>query len=365
MSTCGPTLSVVALSGLLENNYFDPILWNLYSTCRYLYHKKPRDLGRREIRIRNYASCNIVSLSEREPSVESVVGELSVEIVKTLQWLKGDLTGVRDLLIYDKATPHYAMVGLSQPKEKDDDVDDDEKVFNTTKVFYVIPAEWLHYVYARFEDNSWTMYLAAKRFCCRQVLARGTVTIARRENIGIASVYAQVDNLYVPFPNYFHIGVGNCGKEIHTVLADVGIFVNGQQLYNSACLIAHPYGKERGVIYALSQHDEKLQFSDGPVTSKYLKAIMKHLLVCRSCNMYVDKLVEMICTSLVKDSTVLTGMVETNSTADKIMPGGVPCYSYILDGDFFTMRKDSYEAPLKTLLNRRNRKNVNICKDND
>jgi hypothetical protein len=333
-----PALNIVALSALLENNYFHPILWNLYSTCRYLYHKKPQDLGQREIRIQNYASCSIVSLSES---------------VKTLQWLKGDLTGVRDLLIYDKATPHYAMLGLSQPD------DDDEH----SKVFYVIPAEWLYYVYARFENNSWTMYLAAKRFCCRQVLVRGTVTIARRDNIGIAPVYAQVDNLYVPFSNYFHIGIGECGKEIHSVLADVGIFVNGLQLYNSVCLIAHPYGMERGVIFALSRHDEELLFSDGPVTSKYLKAIMKHLLVCRACNMYVDKLVEMICDSLVKNSVILVDMDGTNVTADKILPGGVPMYSYILDGDFPTMRKDSYDATLKTLLDRRNRKNVNICKD--
>jgi hypothetical protein len=50
-----PGLNIVALSGLLENYYFHPILWNLYATCRYLYYKKPQDLGRREIRIENYA----------------------------------------------------------------------------------------------------------------------------------------------------------------------------------------------------------------------------------------------------------------------------------------------------------------------
>ena len=337
-----PGLNIVALSALLENYYFHPILWNLYATCRYLYYKKPQDLGQREIRIENYASCTLVG-----------------ESVKTLQWLKGDLTGVRDLLIYDKAMPHYALLGLTQPDNDNDDNDDGER----SKVFYVIPAEWLYYVYARFENNSWTLYLAAKRFCCRQVLVRGTVMIARRDNIGMASVYAQVDNLYVPFSTYFHIGVGECGKEIHSVLADVGIFVNGLQLYNSVCLIAHPYGMERGVIFALSRHDEQLLFSDGPVTSKYLKAIMKHLLVCRACNRYVDKLVEMICDSLVKNSVILVDMDGTNVTADKILPGGVPMYSYILDGDFPTMRKDSYDATLKTLLDRRNRKNVNICKD--
>ena len=334
------SLNIDALSLLLENYYFHPILWNLYATCRRLYSKKPRDLGRREIRVENFK--------------DSIVSES----VKTLQWLKGDLTGVRDLLLYDKAKPHYALLGLSPFEDKDEN---DETVSVRPKVFYVIPAEWLYYVYARHENNSWILYLAAKRFCCRQVLVRGTVMIARRDNIGMSSVYARVDNLYVPFSDYFHIGIGPCGKEIHNVLADVGIFVNSLQLYNSVCLVAHPYGMERGVIFALARHEDELSFSAGPVTSKYLKAIMKHLLVCRTCNMYVDKLVEMICNSLIKNSVILDEMLDTNVTADMTLPGGVPVYSYILDGDFPTMRKDAYNAPLKTL-DAKKRRHVDICK---
>jgi recombinational DNA repair protein RecR len=105
-------------------------------------------------------------------------------------------------------------------------------------------------------------------------------------------------------------------------------------------------------------------FTAGLVLAKYLKAIMKHLLVCRTCNMYVDKLVEMICNSLIKDSEILSEMDSTNVTADKTMPGGVPVYSYILDGDFPQMRRDAYNAPLKTLktLKKKEKKNVNICK---
>jgi hypothetical protein len=336
------SLNIDALGLLLENYYFHPILWNLYATCNHLYYKKPRDLGRREIRVENLTD-SIVSESESE----------------TLQWLKGDLSGVRDLLLYDKANPHYALLGLSSPDEDKDE--NDETVSVRPKIFYVIPAEWLYYVYARLENNSWTLYLAAKRFCCRQVLVRGTVMIARRDNIGMSSVYAQVDNLYVPFSDYFHIGVGSSGKEIHSVLSDVGIFVNSLQLYNSVCLIAHPYGLERGVIFALSRHEDKLLFSAGPIMSKYLKAIMKHLLVCRTCNMYVDKLVEMLCDSLIKNSVILDEMPNTNVTADKTLPGGVPVYSYILDGDFPIMRRDAYNAPLK-MLPAGQRRNVNICK---
>jgi hypothetical protein len=77
--------------------------------------------------------------------------------------------------------------------------------------------------------------------------------------------------------------------------------------------------------------------------------------------MYVDKLVEMLCDSLIKNSVILNEMPDTNVTADKTLPGGVPVYSYILDGDFPIMRRDAYNAPLK-MLPAGQRRNVNICK---
>ncbi|CAB3996210.1 Hypothetical predicted protein [Paramuricea clavata] len=158
-------------------------------------------------------------------------------------WLKGDLSGTRDLMLYDKNTPSYCLVGLTTSYQAHDDEDDEES--RSDKTFYIIPAEWMHYVYVRYENDSWSMYLAATTFCCRQILVRGTVMVARRENISIKSEYAMVDKCYVPFKNYFHIGIGQCSSEVHDVLADVGIIVNGEQLYNRACLLAHPYGKER------------------------------------------------------------------------------------------------------------------------
>jgi hypothetical protein len=204
------------------------------------------------------------------------------------------------------------------------------------------------------------MYLAAKKFCCRQILVRGSVMIARRENISIKPQYAEVDEHYVPFENYFHVGVGKCSSETHDILADVGIFVNGQQLYDRVSLLAHPYGKEREVIYSLSVHEQIFQFSNDLISGKFLKLIMRHLLVCRKCNMYVDKLIEMICDTLVKNDT-LSGVMNECGSSDNILDGNVPCYSYILDGDFVDMRKDAYNAPLKTLM-KKDRKNVDICK---
>jgi hypothetical protein len=187
------------------------------------------------------------------------------------------------------------------------------------------------------------------------------MTIARRENISIEGRYCKVDAKYVPFENYFHVGVGKCKAEIHDVLADVGMYINGQQLYARTKLIAEPYGKAREVIYTLSVYEKKFKFGHDFISGKFLKKIMRHLLVCGLCNMYVDKLIEMICNILVKYDP-LSGIMQPNDGADKIIDG-IPCFSYILDGDFVSMRRKVFNAALKTLP-RDERKSVNdICRE--
>jgi hypothetical protein len=154
-SYTGPPLNLQALSELLESNYFDPVLWSLYYTCSYLSNKKPRDLGKREIRIRNYRDACVYELKEEHDEMKRVA------VKQNLLWLKGDCTALRDILIYDKAKPWYALMGIdSEPHIVDNDYDDNR----TNKTFYIIPAEWLPYVYVRLENNSWSMYLAKKDF---------------------------------------------------------------------------------------------------------------------------------------------------------------------------------------------------------
>jgi hypothetical protein len=343
-SFTGPPLNLQALSELLESNYFDPVLWSLYYTCRYFYNKKPRDLGKREIRIRNYRDSNVYKLCEE---LKQVV------IEEKLLRLKGDCTALRDILIYNKAKPWYALMGVVTQPDDDGDEDDEDKVGPRT--FYIIPTEWLPYVYVRrHKNNEWSMYLSKNKFCCRQVLVRGSVTVARRDNISIEEGYCKAEN-------YFHIGVGECKAEIHNVLADVGIFINGQQLYERTKLIAEPYGKVREVIYALSVRDKIFNFGgEDLISGKLLRAIMKHLLVCCFCNIYVDKLIEMICNVLVSYDPLAASM-ESNDNADMIIDGAVPCFSYILDGDFVIMRRDAFNAALKALPKDRRRGVHNIC----
>jgi hypothetical protein len=337
-----------ALSELLENYYFDPVLWSLYQTCRKLYDKKPRDLGTREIRIRNYSDSNVYRWCKIWKRVEIDV---------KLNWLKGDCTALRDILIYDKANPSYALMGVMEEQEQADDEEDkdsDSEDKLQPRTFYIIPAEWLPYVYVRrYEGGKWRMYLSKNKFCCRQVLVRGGVTVARRDNISVNEEYCMSES-------YFHIGVGACKAEVHDVLADVGIFVNGKQLYERTILIAEPYGKGREVIYALSVRDTLFQFGKEFVSGKLLRSLMKHLLVCRSCNIYVDKLIEMICDVLVKYNP-LEGIMEKCDHADIIIEGSVPCFSYILDGDFVHMRRDAFRAALKTLPKDKRKGVHNIC----
>ena len=347
-SYMSPPLNLRGLSGLLESNYFDPVLWSLYYTCSQLYKKKPRDLGKREIRIRNYRDSNVYKLNEE---LKQIV------IEEKLLWLKGDSTALRDILIYDKAKPLYALMGVVKPPHiADADDNDDNDTDKGHKTFYIIPAEWLPYVYIRrYENDEWLMYLSKNKFCCRQVLVRGSVTVARRENISIDERYCRAEN-------YFHVGVGKCKAEIHDVLADVGIFINGRQLYERTKSIAEPYGKVREVIYTLSVREKIIKFGDEDLISgKFLRGIMKHLLVCRLCNIYVDKLIKMICDVLVQYEFL--GNLETNNTADMTIDGGVPCFSYILDGDFVHMRGDAFNAPLKTLSKDKRKGVQNICRE--
>ena len=341
-------VNIQALSELLENYYFDPVLWSLYQTCHYFYDKKPKDLGAREIRIRNYSDSNVYKWCE--------IWKRCV-IEKKLNWLKGDCTALRDILIYDKANPSYALMGVMggviDPADDDaNDSDSEDKL--QPRTFHIIPAEWLPYVYVRrYENGDWRMYLSKNKFCCRQILVRGDVTVARRDNISIDEEHCKPEN-------YFHIGVGECKAEVHDVLADVGIFINGKQLYEQTKLIAEPYGKVREVIYALSVRDRLFQFGEELISGKVLRSIMKHLLVCRRCNIYVNKLIEMICDVLVKYNPI-ENIMDSSNNSDIIIEGSVPCFSYILDGDFVIMRPDAFRAALKTLP-KDSRKGVhNIC----
>ncbi|CAB3981404.1 Hypothetical predicted protein [Paramuricea clavata] len=330
-------LNLSALGLLLENYPYDPVLWSLYATCSYLYEKKKieiQNLGVKEIYIRNYRLAGIYDVEEED-------GEKQVVLKQSLVWLKGCLTGVHDMILFDKSKPYYALLGVDTHVSNScysfyDDPEDESKM---DKTFYVIPAEWIPYVYIRVrDDKSWHMYLAKKKFCCRQILYRGDVTVVQRQYVSIKDEYMVSDD-------YFHVGVGQCAGKVHEVLADVGVFINGKQLYETARRLADPYGKVREVIYALGVHEPLFKFGDEHIKGKTLKLIMRHLLVCRCCNVYVDKLVEMICTTLVKHDT-LAGVMNSFD-GDTLKEGQVPCYTYILDGDFAVMRRDAYRAPLK------------------
>jgi hypothetical protein len=107
-------------------------------------------LGKREIRIRNYRDSNVYKLCE----------ELKLVVVEeNLLWLKGDSSALRDILIYDKAKPWYALMGVATSPDIADAGDADDEDDKGHKTFYIIPAEWLPYVYVRRHKNdAWSRY---------------------------------------------------------------------------------------------------------------------------------------------------------------------------------------------------------------
>ncbi|CAB4013046.1 Hypothetical predicted protein [Paramuricea clavata] len=348
MNYSDQSLAVQALSELLENYYFDPVLWNLYAVCRYLYFKKPADLGTREIRVRNYHRACVYE------SVRTNDGGIKVIVQKSLLWLKGDYgTGTRDIILHDPANPSYCLVGLYNRKDNEERMQEGKL---NPKTFYIIPAEWVKYIYVRYEANRWYMYLGKEKFCCRQVLQRGTIEVVQREDMAINNEYLRIGEEYISFPNYFHVGVGPCGSKIHDVLSEVGIYVNSQQLYKRVCVLAEPYEKQREIIYALGTHLD-FEINEKVFNGKYFKALMRHLLVCRCCNSYVDTFINILLDILVKTEPLKNIMNSIDS--DSMLRGGVPASSYILDSDFVTARSDAFRAPLKYV----DDKLANVCKD--
>jgi hypothetical protein len=323
-----PHLVVEAFKVLLDTYYYHPILWNLQSVCRALWIRRPNSFQAKEIKIFDYA----------------VVDRGDV-------WLQGMLGGTRDMLLFDATKPHEAFMAFEIEASKNNEDDDDD----CEKVFYRIPAAWLRYIYARREDSVF-MYLAEEPFCCRQILQKGSVKVAQcRSNI--------IDERFVIDSYYFHVGMGKCWAETHNVFAEVSLYVNVKQLYKLVQLYAGPYGNVRELIYILGTYEPKVELknNEGNVvlfTGAKLKALIKHLLVCRKCNLRLPRFIEMLNDSIERCHPFPPERMNDVNDPDCIHDD-IPCFKYILDGDFDNLLHRAYNAPLEDYAN----KLLNICTD--
>ena len=198
------------------------------------------------------------------------------------------LGGTRDIILFNSEKPYEALMGFENPDGGDDD---DDEMDESVKIFYRIPAAWLRYIYAqrRRGDGDWFMYLAKQKFCCRQILKKGSVTVAQcRSNT--------IDERFFMDEHYFHVGLGNCWEESHDVFADASIYVNLKQLYKLVKLYAGPYGNVREIIYMLGTYEKKVELKNdaGEVelfSGATLKKLIKHMLVCKKCNLHLPRFI--------------------------------------------------------------------------
>ena len=160
-------LALHVFAALLKSYVYHPILWVLYSTCRYLRTYKYEN-NEKEITIEEYWPAD-----------------------KT--WLGGNLVDVRDIIALDdsdKENTITALITLNSAKT--------HSLFKPG-TFYIVPCQWLK----RLVVQKNKFILAAFDFCCRQVLRRSDTTVVRCQSF-------MLDEKYHFDETYFHVGCGPC-----------------------------------------------------------------------------------------------------------------------------------------------------------
>jgi hypothetical protein len=297
------SLILEAFDNLLINYPYHPVLWTLYALNRRLAIRKP-NLGGKSVEILDYR----------------VVAE---------PWLSGVSNAVRDILAIDDKIKDcwYAYATIREAGET---------------VFYWIPREWVKRITVNKRGN---FVLLPFEFCCRQVLKRTDCKLVRCQSHFIPPRYF-VDQ------HYFHIGCGPCHKEISHVIAEFPMFVGIKQLATMLEKAKYPE-----LIVALLISDDELSFrmqkvkkkeddsSYGSIKPSYICKILKHILVCKICNVNLGKFISVL------DRFIGTPAIPTplNDVDDRVScefyhNDKIPCNKYVIDGEFDEMRCNAFDA---------------------
>jgi hypothetical protein len=108
------------------------------------------------------------------------------------------------------------------------------------------------------------------------------------------------------------------------------------------------------MIYALGSQKELTYYTivnDGLITYKTpvmyhaesLKALLKHILVCGNCFIYLVPFLDLLYRSVIISQVGK----EINRCKSDIYHNTIPCARYILDGNFDIINDEAYEAPSK------------------
>jgi hypothetical protein len=335
------SLSLTVFSILLAAYPRHPVLWVLYSLNRFLRGMKP--LLEKEVCINDYQLVRETDL-----------------------WFNGDMGDIKDVIIMNDeegSSGLTAIIGL-QTGAIDCGLSLNDMNIVRCRVFYEVPREWCARIIGRKNSkNEIFLYLLPFKFCCRQVLRRSDCGVVQCRSV-------VVDSKYHLDKTFFHIGCGDCFIDTHDVYNDVCIYTGLKRLDNAMKKYCVEKMGETSVastmIYALSVPKELTYYiliNDGLINYKtpvmhraeVLKSLLKHILVCGSCFIYLGPFLDLLYRSVIVSQFAVSSNERCKSD---IYHNTVPCARYILDGNFDIINDDAYEAPCKynTICD-------NICKE--
>ena len=302
-----PTLVLKGLSYLLLKQPYNPLLWNLYGTCRFLRSYKPKSFMQREVRIQDY-------YPEHD------------------HWLSGNFSDVRDIITIDnmdKPNPNSVLVTLYSPGIQDLTL---LESMVEKQTMYIIPVEWVKCI-AMCDDG---FVLLPFEFCCREVLVRSSTQMVRCQSM-------KLEPQYLVDETFFHAGCGLCnsGESLVEVFAGLPLHIGIRNLMKM--IDRYDFMNPAEMLYALGRYEPVLPYftQDGKSVlykGSELKKYLAHILVCKVCHKYMLSFLTMLDQS-VKNHPYPE---HTSVSKDRLNDAGIPIFEYVLDADFDVLRSKAF-----------------------
>jgi hypothetical protein len=291
-------LILEAFDNLLINYPYHPVLWTLYAVNRRFAARKPT-VGGRNVEILDYSTVS-------NP------------------WLSGITNALRDIIaIDDKEECWFAYATIRKGNET---------------VLYWIPREWVKRIIVNSRGH---FVLLPFEFCCRQVLKRSDCKLVRCQSHAIPPKFL-VDQ------TYFHVGCGPCHQEISFTIAGFNLFVGIKQL---GLMLSEKFEVNTELIIALLNCDDKisLKFETAnktigyDVKASHLCEMLKHILVCKICNIQLEKFLSIL-DDYISGDTPFNEYFNETVDCEFYYCDTIPCNKYVIDGEFDEMRSMAFNA---------------------
>ncbi|CAB3978341.1 Hypothetical predicted protein [Paramuricea clavata] len=315
------------LSYLLQAQPFNPILWNLYSTCRYLRRYKP-------------------TIDVKENIV--------LDYVKAEDfWMKGSFDTIKDFIAIDDETDAEKEIISDNAAEKTKKPKERLRWPNHprmavvgvdvggagVKQLYRIPVEWI----PRLCVRNGMIVLQPFKFCCREVLQRSVTKLIRCQSLTIPSGFF-FDK------HFFHVGCGSCDEDnaevqvfaamhlyvgLKSILQHLstGLYVNTQEK-----LLAVDCNEESLNYYLKSWDEENIIYTQVKKKGTFIRKYLAHIVVCKKCIRYLADFLSLLDQSV--EEHPFPRYNELDCDGYNFL--GIPIRNYILDADFDMLLAKAY-----------------------